>query len=64
MDFDGIVTLGDFQFHGFLALGVMDFMEFVPTVQSFYTISSLILWLLTECQSWGYTISWTFGLGG
>jgi hypothetical protein len=48
MYFDGIVTLGDLQFHGFLALGVMDFMEFVPSDQSFYTISSLISWILME----------------
>jgi hypothetical protein len=64
MDFDGIVSLGDFQFHGCLTLGVMDFMEFVPTDQSFYTISSITSQFLTECKSWGFTISWTFGLGG
>jgi hypothetical protein len=57
MDFDGIVSLGDFQFHGFLSLGVMDFMEYVPTDQSFYTISSLISWILMNCVSWGFTIS-------
>jgi hypothetical protein len=57
MDFDGIVCLGDLQFHRLLASGVMDFMESVPTEPSFHPILSLMIGNFVQFDLFGLSFS-------